>query len=316
MSEMVPREASAALPAPLTAVAMRQQVNLIQEVMREVMQKDQHYGVVPGCGNKPALLKPGAEKLAMTFRLRPIIKEHGEDVKITMMENGHRDYLVFCHVYNMGGVELATGVGSASTMESKYRYRRGVDFKVIGDKIPKDYKEQKEKYRRDGFGAKNIDGSWKWVEYSKADRSENPDIADTYNTVLKIAKKRAFVDGVLSATGASDIFTQDLEEDDVAAAAAPAPAKEEEKPTPPQRKSEPQGDTVVHKGVIDSYSAPKGRGPHGFRIAGQWVKTFDEDMAETLASHKESGAEIELTCVIETKNGYTSHMVKEIARSE
>ncbi len=31
--------------------------------------------------------------------------------------------------------------------------------------------------------------------------------------VLKIAKKRAFVDAMLTATAASDIFTQDLGED-------------------------------------------------------------------------------------------------------
>ena len=32
------------------------------------------------------------------------------------------------------------------------------------------------------------------------------------NTVLKIAKKRAFVDAVLTATHASHIFTQDMED--------------------------------------------------------------------------------------------------------
>ena len=41
---------------------------------------------------------------------------------------------------------------------------------------------------------------------------ENPDLADVYNTVLKIAKKRAHVDASLTATAASDIFTQDMED--------------------------------------------------------------------------------------------------------
>jgi hypothetical protein len=44
------------------------------------------------------------------------------------------------------------------------------------------------------------------------EKMENPDIADTYNTVLKMAKKRAYIDGILSATAASDIFTQDIED--------------------------------------------------------------------------------------------------------
>lgn len=43
-------------------------------------------------------------------------------------------------------------------------------------------------------------------------RVENPDIADTWNTVLKMAKKRALVDATLTATGCSDMFTQDVED--------------------------------------------------------------------------------------------------------
>lgn len=180
------------MPAPLSATAIRQQVNLIQQVMREVMQDKQHYGVVPGCGNKPTLLKPGAEKLAMTFRLRPIM-DNTRDIVITPLENGHREVSVYCHIYNSQGMEMATGVGSCSTMEKKYRYRKG----------PNGQKE------------------------------ENPDVADTYNTVLKMAKKRAFVDGILSATAASDIFTQDIEDMDMGG------NKTEEKPRQemPQRSS-------------------------------------------------------------------------------
>ena len=38
------------------------------------------------------------------------------------------------------------------------------------------------------------------------------DFATNLNTVLKIAKKRAFVDAILTATHASHIFTQDMED--------------------------------------------------------------------------------------------------------
>ena len=196
---------------PLSAVAIREQVNLIQSVMKEVMQDGQHFGVVPGCGKKPTLLKPGAEKLAMTFRLRPIM-DNDRDIRITQMDNGHREITVYCHIYNMNGLELATGIGSCSTMESKYRYRNSSDYEITGQPIPKDSKEKKAEYRKQGFGMKQIDGVWEWVKYKAGEKSDNPDIADNYNTVLKMAKKRAFVDGILSATGASDIFTQDIED--------------------------------------------------------------------------------------------------------
>ena len=61
---------------PLSAVDIRTQVNLIQEVMKAVMKQNEHYGVIPGC-QKPSLWKPGAEKLLMTFHIasEPIIED-------------------------------------------------------------------------------------------------------------------------------------------------------------------------------------------------------------------------------------------------
>lgn len=55
--------------------------------------------------------------------------------------------------------------------------------------------EKKYRYRRDG--------------------SENPDPFTLVNTLLKMAKKRALVDAVLSATRSSGIFTQDIEDLDL-----------------------------------------------------------------------------------------------------
>src|SRR3990167_4788843 len=104
---------------PLSAIQIRAQVNLIQEVMKEVMKDGQHFGKIPGCGDKPTLLKPGAEKLSMVFKLRPII-DNEKDIRIEELPNGHKNIHVYCHVHNNSGQELATGIGSCSTMESKY----------------------------------------------------------------------------------------------------------------------------------------------------------------------------------------------------
>jgi hypothetical protein len=119
---------------------------------------------------------------------------------------------------NMAGVELATGVGSCSTMETKFRYRGGEKIGT-GQPVPPEYWNLKKAGKKDdaqkliggtGYGPGKIDGVWQICEIGE--KMENPDIADTYNTVLKMAKKRAYVDGILSATGASDIFTQDIED--------------------------------------------------------------------------------------------------------
>jgi hypothetical protein len=81
------------------------------------------------------------------------------------------------------------GVGSCSSMESKYRWRTAKKFNT-------ETKKQEE------------------------ERIENPNIEDLFNTVLKMAKKRAFVDAVISTTGASDFVSQDIE--DFAEAEPPA----------------------------------------------------------------------------------------------
>ena len=231
--------ALATVDAPLSAVAIRAQVNLIQEVMRDVMKEGEHYGTVPGCGTKKTLLQPGAEKLAMVFRLAPTYETTKED-----LGGGHREVTVRCLLASIGtGQLVGSGVGSCSTMESKYRYRNVADYEVTEDPIPPDAKEKKKEYRAKGFGMKKVDDLWVWVRYTDSAKAENPDIADTWNTVLKIAKKRALVDAVKSTCAASDIFVQDIE--DLPSGFAPgddeddAPAKP--RVQPPQRKSQTNG---------------------------------------------------------------------------
>ena len=203
----------AGVPMAFTAQEIRAQKNLIQEVMRDCMKAGEHFGKIPGCGDKPALLKAGAETLSFTFRLAPTF----EIVK-SETGNGHREYQITCIIKNaMNGMTLGSGVGSCSTMESKYRWRNA------NRKCPECGKEAIIKGKADfgggwicfgkkgGCGAKWKDGD-AVIEGQEIGRVENQDIADQYNTVLKMAKKRAHVDAILTVTAASDIFTQDIEE--------------------------------------------------------------------------------------------------------
>lgn len=233
------QNALATIDAPLSAVAIRAQVNLIQEVMRDVMKEGEHFGTVPGCGTKKTLLQPGAEKLAMVFRLAPTYEITKED-----LGGGHREVTVRCLLASIGtGQLVGSGVGSCSTMESKYRYRNVADYEVTEDPIPPDAKEKRKEYRAKGFGMKKVDDVWVWVRYTDSAKAENPDIADTWNTVLKLAKKRALVDAVKSTCAASDIFVQDIE--DLPPGFAPGDDEDDapQKPRvqPPQRKSQPNG---------------------------------------------------------------------------
>lgn len=190
------------------------QVALIQNVMAAVMKENEHYGRIPGCGDKPALLKPGAEKLGFTFRLAPEFQEVVSDIG-----NGHREYRIKCSLFTIAGHSfVGQGLGSASTMEGKWRFRTGPK-KPTGKPVPREYWEMRASEPAKaqamiggkGFGvSKGESGGWEICEQGEKVEHDNP--ADYYNTVLKMAKKRAHVDAILTATAASDIFVQDVEE--------------------------------------------------------------------------------------------------------
>lgn len=224
----------------MSTVGVLRQVAIIQEVMTAVMRKDEHFGTIPGT-HKPSLYKPGAEKLSLVFRLRPEYEIRRSD-----LGNGHREYEVVCTLYHIPtGQSVGQGVGSAATMEGKYRYRGG-EKEGTGQSIPKEYwnlkKEGKGKEAQAliggvGFSAGKIDGNWEICSTGEKQEHDNP--ADYYNTILKMAKKRAHVDAILTATAASDIFTQDVED---MPEVIPGAKKAESKPPlkEPQTKTETQ----------------------------------------------------------------------------
>ncbi len=181
---------------PLTAAEIRGQVNLIQQVMKEVMQDGQHYGKIPGAGDKPTLLKPGAEKIMATFRLAA--DPEAEDLS----KEGMIRYRVKCKLLWPTGRYAGAGLGEASTDEEKYKWRA-----IVSEA---EWEATDASLKRIKYGKKWNQASHKYEPIeTKQVRTNPPDLA---NTVLKMAKKRSLVDAVLTVTAASDIFTQDIEE--------------------------------------------------------------------------------------------------------
>lgn len=192
----------------IPASELKRQVQHIQEIMKAVMADGEHYGTIPGCSDKKVLLKSGAEKLAMTFRLAPAYEWTQVDHPA-----GHREFLVRARMMHIGsGVCWGEGIGSCSTMESKYRYRMG-EPEVTDRLVPKEYWTKKDASLLGGknFMPKKVDGKWFIAKKSDA-KVDNENPADQYNTVFKMAKKRALVDACLTCTAASDIFTQKYED--------------------------------------------------------------------------------------------------------
>lgn len=164
----------------------------VQQVMQAVMKPNVHYGAIPGAGDKPTLLKSGAEVLCMTFR----IADRYEVTDLSV--SGVIRYRVNCvGEHQQTGTPLGSGLGECSTDEEKYRWRKAV--------CDEEFDSTPETMRRLKFGRKGGGGHYT----VKQVRTEPADLA---NTVLKMACKRAKIAMVLNVTAASDMFSQDLED--------------------------------------------------------------------------------------------------------
>lgn len=146
---------------------------------------------------KKFLKKPGAEMISMAFGVRPEYTAHRE-----LDEKGVAYYWVECRVFTIGSdVQVGAGIGSCSFGETKYAYRW-----VYGNEIENDpdlrLLDKSRLRKRSGESSR---GSW--TQY----RVPNLDIADLDNTILKMAKKRSYVDAVITTFGLSEQFEQDIE---------------------------------------------------------------------------------------------------------
>ena len=199
-----------ALQVSLKELMARRKV--ITEVMDQYMKPKIHYGLIPGCGKKPSLLKPGAEVLCSVFGLHPKYQK-----EIINLERGHREYVITCDLYNHNEMFLGSGLGSCSTMESKYRWRNA--SRVCPQCGNEAIIKGKEEYgggwlcykNKGGCGAKFKESDPAIVDQITG-KVENEDPSDQYNTCLKMAAKRAQVAVVITVTGVSDRFTQDMED--------------------------------------------------------------------------------------------------------
>jgi hypothetical protein len=211
-------------------------VAAVEEIVKSIMKEGVHYGVIPGTGRKfkdhdgqwkteakPSLLKAGAEVICLAFGLEARIA----DIIRTPLENGHLEFSIKIElIHRESGLGWGSGVGLCSSLESKYR--------------------------------------WRWVgSHGNKTKQPNPDIEDQYNTILKMAKKRALIDATLTALAASGLFTQDVE--DFRGLDAPAAPKAVEIST---RQRDVQADyrslnAVLQSDLMLDYKTRIGKGLNG-----------------------------------------------------
>lgn len=200
--------------------------NMIIEFTREVLQEgiEKDYGVIPGT-TKKTLLKPGAEKLANLFGLTPTFQIIESEKDWTGNQHNGEVFFYFlckCKLWRSESL-IAEGDGACTSWETKYRYRQANRI------CPSCGQETIYKSRpRQGQRATGKEGYFCWktkggcgaqfqygdqsIESQEAGKIVNPDVADSFNTILKMAEKRALIAAVLIAVNASEFFTQDMEE--------------------------------------------------------------------------------------------------------
>lgn len=168
----------------------------VDEFIDEVLQPERHYFEI---SNQKSLNQDGARVLGRAFNVSPQFFLENSTVVDWSKPLFSFDYR--CELYSRTtGIFIGSGVGNCNSLEEKYRYRW-----VEESKLPN-------KYSKEDFDpATEIRDYYGKIQY----RIENDDIFSIINTMKKIAKKRAYVDGISTITGASSIkykFTQDLED--------------------------------------------------------------------------------------------------------
>lgn len=270
--------------APLTAVEIKAQVQLIQQVMSSVMVKDVHYGTIPGT-QKPTLYKAGAEKILSTFRIG--VDPSGESITDLSTPDEVRYRVAVKGFDQINGAVLGVGIGECSSNEEKYKWRKPVCDEEFNE-TPDDRKRTvwKKVFNKDPYQVKQI--------------RTNP--SDVANTILKMAKKRAQIDMTLTVTAASDVFDQDLEdmpeelrESVTTKSNGRSPLKKPEK----KSKANTSGKSVeIIVSEIEIKEGEKDGKPwtmYGIKDdEGTIYKTFSETFADLANSAKEMGSKIKI----------------------
>ncbi len=218
MSDLMIVEGTNYLAPAASIQTILQAYQLKKDLIENVLKRDVDYGTIPGA-TKDALLKPGAEKLANFFGLGVSFVDVLTVEDWTGKDHDGEPFFYYrqkCRL-SRGGNVIAEADGSCNSWEKKYRYRSGE--RVCPNCGKPAIIKGKAEYgggwicfnKKGGCGAKFSDTDPAIVGQSTG-QVKNPDVSEQVNTILKMAQKRAMVAAVLIGTGASDYFTQDMED--------------------------------------------------------------------------------------------------------
>ena len=187
--------------------------DFIEGVLREGVD----FGAAFPGSEKPALLKPGAEKMVSFFGLSPVFEDVVTIEDWTGEAHSGEPFFYYrqkCKLYK-GDHLIATADGSCNSWEKKYRYRNAERVcPICGNASIFKSKQKPEFYcwaKKGGCGA-TFQLNDNRIIGQELGQVKNPDVADITNTIVKMAQKRALVAAVLIGTAVSDYFTQDIDD--------------------------------------------------------------------------------------------------------
>lgn len=189
---MIPGEGRPAGPAPLQispqyVQVAQESIERLRELTKSVLQDGRDYGKVPGVQGK-FLWDPGANQILAAFNCyagkRNILSLINQPDTISVV-------LEVPLVNRSSGQIVATGVGAATTFESKHRYRWVTNPQEWG------YSEEE----TDRLKKKQDNGGTRY-------RIENPERDELLNIIVKQASKRAEVDAAEALPGVSSVLKE------------------------------------------------------------------------------------------------------------
>ena len=177
----------------------------LRDNMRAVLHEGSDYGTIPGAGDKPTLKKPGAEKLLQWFGFGHTM----ERAEVERDQDGQRLGVTYRCTVTKGLPDGRTVV--VAVCEGYAGYDEDRFFQTAEQAREK--AEARERANAARYNRAANEAKWKYATAHKA----------PWNTVIKMAQKRAMVGAALQATSASSLFTQDLEDGPQAEQPAPDP---------------------------------------------------------------------------------------------
>jgi hypothetical protein len=175
-------EAAPLMVTPQYIENTRRSLGLLRQMVQDVLIRDRDYGRVPGIPGD-FLWDPGASQIIGAFNCHA-----GQRRILSLVDDGRKISIILevPIIHNLSSQEFGSGIGAASTMETKHKYRWIDNPKEWGfdDEATKSMKTRTQ------------DGKTLY-------RILNPEHDELLNTLVKIASKRGEVDGAEGLPGVS-----------------------------------------------------------------------------------------------------------------